>query len=92
MTTIPVNTPAIGVRTPHLDLSAEREKEPVAGYALKSELNMFVTPIAMSSWFGSILYPLMRPKAEMGALELFEERKTSQLAYILKLRCVRAKG
>ena len=63
MTTTPVNHPASGVRTPHLELSAERENDPVDGYALKNVPIVFVTPIAMSSWFGSILYPFTRPKA-----------------------------
>ena len=49
MTTIAVKMPAAGVRTPDLDFSAEREKEPVAGYAPKSVPMVFVTPIAMSS-------------------------------------------
>lgn len=56
--------PDAGVRTPDLELSAEREKEPVAGYAPKSVPMVLVTPMAMSSWFGLILYPLTRPKAE----------------------------
>lgn len=55
MTTMPVNMPAIGVRTPHFDFSADREKEPVAGYALKTEPIVFVTPMAINSWFGLIL-------------------------------------
>lgn len=41
--------PDAGVRTPDLELSAEREKEPVAGYAPKSVPMVLVTPIAMSS-------------------------------------------
>lgn len=65
ITTIPVNHPASGVRTPHLELSADREKEPVEGYALKNVPTVLVTPIAISSWFGSILYPFTRPKAGM---------------------------
>jgi len=55
MTTIAVNTPAKGVRTPDFDLRAEREKDPVAGYAPKQEPTVFVTPMAISSWLGSIL-------------------------------------
>lgn len=49
--TIPDN----GVRTPLFDCRALRENEPVAGYALKTEPMVFVTPIAISSWLGSIL-------------------------------------
>ena len=49
MTTRPVTIPARGVRTPDLDFMAEREKEPVAGYALKNDPIMLVTPIAISS-------------------------------------------
>lgn len=41
--------PAAGVRTPDLDFNAEREKEPVAGYAPKQEPMVFVTPIAINS-------------------------------------------
>lgn len=55
ITTIAVIIPAAGVRTPDFDLSAERENEPVAGYAPKQEPIVFVTPIAMSSWLGLIL-------------------------------------
>lgn len=55
MTTIPTRNPARGVRTPALDLMAVRENEPVAGYALKRVPIVLVTPIAMSSWLGSIL-------------------------------------
>ena len=49
MTTMAVMMPAAGVRTPDFDLSAEREKDPVAGYAPKTEPMVFVTPIAISS-------------------------------------------
>ena len=49
MTTIAVRIPAAGVRTPDLDFKAERENEPVAGYAPKQEPTVFVTPIAISS-------------------------------------------
>ena len=49
---------------------AEREKEPVAGYAPKSVPIVFVTPMAMSSWLGSILYPFTRPNAEVKCGEL----------------------
>ena len=63
MTTTAVNQPASGVRTPHFELSADRENEPVDGYALKNVPIVFVTPIAISSWLGSILYPFTRPKA-----------------------------
>lgn len=55
MTTIAVRIPAAGVRTPDLDFKAERENEPVAGYAPKQEPMVLVTPIAMSSWLGLIL-------------------------------------
>ncbi len=55
MTTIAVKMPAAGVRTPDLDFNAERENEPVAGYAPKTVPTTFVTPIAISSWFGLIL-------------------------------------
>ena len=34
---------------------AEREKEPVAGYALNTVPTVFVTPMAISSWLGFIL-------------------------------------
>lgn len=63
ITTMAVKTPAAGVRTPDLDFNAEREKEPVAGYAPKHEPTVFVTPMAISSWLGLILYPFKRPKA-----------------------------
>lgn len=49
MTTIAVMIPAAGVRTPDLAFKAEREKEPVAGYAPKQEPIVFVTPIAINS-------------------------------------------
>lgn len=49
MTTIAVNIPARGVRTPDLDLRAVRENEPVAGYAPNTVPIVLVTPIAMSS-------------------------------------------
>jgi hypothetical protein len=49
MTTSAVIVPASGVRTPDLDLRAEREKEPVAGYAPKTVPTVLVTPIAISS-------------------------------------------
>jgi hypothetical protein len=55
MTTMPVNHPPAGVRTPDFAFSAVRENDPVAGYALNSEPNVFVTPMAMSSWLASIL-------------------------------------
>jgi hypothetical protein len=41
--------PPAGLRTPDLAFKAEREKEPVAGYAPKQEPTVFVTPIAISS-------------------------------------------
>ena len=66
--------PDAGVRTPDLELSAEREKEPVAGYAPKSVPMVLVTPMAMSSWFGLILYPLTRPKAERTDRQVFVYR------------------
>ena len=66
MTTMAVKIPASGVRTPDFDFNADREKEPVAGYALKTVPTVFVTPIAMSSWLGLILYPLTRPNAGEG--------------------------
>ena len=44
-----VRIPAAGVRTPDWDFKAERENEPVAGYAPKQEPTVFVTPIAISS-------------------------------------------
>lgn len=47
MTTTPVGQPAAGVRTPDLDLRAERENEPVAGYALKSVPRQLETPLQM---------------------------------------------
>jgi len=49
ITTTAVTTPAAGVRTPHFDLSAERENDPVAGYAPKTEPTVLVTPMAISS-------------------------------------------
>ena len=49
MTTTAANRPDAGERTPDLDCSADRENEPVAGYAPKSVPMVFVTPIAMSS-------------------------------------------
>ena len=55
ITTIAVRIPAAGVRTPDFDLRAEREKEPVAGYAPKTVPTVFVTPMAINSWFGLIL-------------------------------------
>lgn len=55
MTTTPVKIPAIGVRTPLFDFKAERENDPVAGYALNTDPIVFVTPIAINSWFGLIL-------------------------------------
>ena len=54
-TTMAVMMPAAGVRTPDLDFSADREKDPVAGYAPNTVPTVFVTPIAMSSWLGLIL-------------------------------------
>lgn len=63
ITIIALMIPDNGVRTPLFDCRALREKEPVAGYALKTDPIVFVTPIAMSSWLGSILYPFTRPKA-----------------------------
>jgi len=50
-----VNNPARGVLTPDLDLRADLENEPVAGYAENTEPTVFVTPMAMSSWLGSIV-------------------------------------
>jgi hypothetical protein len=58
-----VTTPAKGVRTPDFDFKAERENDPVAGYAWNKVPSVFVTPMAMSSWLGLILYPLTRPNA-----------------------------
>jgi hypothetical protein len=55
MTTIAVTTPPSGVRTPDFDFKAEREKEPVAGYAPKQEPMVFVIPMAINSWLGLIL-------------------------------------
>lgn len=49
MTTMAVMIPAAGVRTPDFDFSAERENDPVAGYAPNTEPTVFVTPMAMSS-------------------------------------------
>jgi len=49
MTTIAVKTPARGVRTPDFDLRADRENEPVAGYAPNTVPTVLVTPMAMSS-------------------------------------------
>jgi len=63
MTTIAVTIPAKGVRTPDCDFKAERENDPVAGYAWNKVPRVFVTPMAMSSWLGLILYPLTRPNA-----------------------------
>ena len=65
MTTMAVRMPAAGVRTPDFDFNAERENEPVAGYAPKTVPIVLVTPMAMSSWFGLILYPFRRPKAAL---------------------------
>lgn len=55
MTTTEVRMPAAGVRTPDFDFRADREKEPVAGYAAKQVPTRLVTPMAMSSWLGLIL-------------------------------------
>jgi len=49
ITTTAVTTPARGVRTPDLDLRAERENDPVAGYAPKAEPIVLVTPMAINS-------------------------------------------
>lgn len=49
ITMIAEKMPPAGVRTPDLDFKAERENEPVAGYAPKQDPIVLVTPIAMSS-------------------------------------------
>jgi hypothetical protein len=54
-TTTAETRPPSGVRTPASDLMAVREKEPVAGYALKKGPKMFVNPMAMSSWDGRMV-------------------------------------
>lgn len=55
MTTMAVKIPAKGVRTPDLDLRADLENDPVAGYAPNTVPIVLVTPIAISSWLGLIL-------------------------------------
>jgi hypothetical protein len=74
MTTIPVGIPAAGVLTPALDLSADLENDPVEGYALKSVPNVLLTPIAINSWFGLILYPFNRPNDL--AMEMCSSKRT----------------
>jgi len=63
ITTMAVMIPAAGVRTPDLDFKAVRENDPVAGYAPRNEPTTLVTPMAINSWLGLILYPFKRPNA-----------------------------
>lgn len=74
ITTTPVEIPAAGVLTPALDFKAERENDPVDGYALKSVPRVLLTPMAINSWFGLILYPLRRPNDF--AMEMCSRSKT----------------
>lgn len=83
--------PDAGVRTPDFELRAERENEPVAGYAPKSVPIVLVTPMAMSSWFGLILYPLTRPNAS-STVRTFDTGRAGGGAHISKWRYVRAPG
>jgi hypothetical protein len=97
MTTMAVIIPAAGVRTPDLDFKAEREKEPVAGYAPKQDPIVFVTPIAISSWLGLILYPFKRPNAAMKAISQYTKSKNQnhihfEIAMCSKRRIIVATG
>ena len=49
ITMIAVNIPARGVRTPDFNLRAERENDPVTGYALNTILMVLLMPMAMNS-------------------------------------------
>ena len=83
ITVRPVTSPARGVAAPVSLLTAERLKDPVAGYALKPPPMRLAMPSARSSWLAWISYLCFAARARAIEMDSISPTTAHRMAVVM---------